>query len=156
MHYDRASSASGNAQSSRRTGRSSPDTDVHIVRKDLSKSRRQQCSLRIQGQTERKRRVRPKTKGSCICTGQKGRAPAGISTTRSANLYRSLRQREVNSRGQMKMWLNQGRLCREVASSSKAWRLAAGGWRLALGPTRTTEAETGPDGACHWEIECSL
>jgi len=34
--------------------------------------------------------------------------------------------------------------------------LAAGGWRLALGPTRTTEAETGPDGACHWEIECSL
>ena len=72
--------------------------------------------------------------------GQKARTPAGISTTQSAILYKRFRHREVNKRGHTNTWVKEGRLCRDVASSSMAARPAAGG---GLQIYRPVEVEVG-------------
>ena len=52
--------------------------------------------------------------------GQNVRKPGGTSKMISAKWYSCRRHWDVNSRGQMKMWLLWGRLWHEVVSSSNA------------------------------------
>jgi hypothetical protein len=127
MLYGMPSSACGSAQHSHRIILSLEVQSCHMPRNSLPKSKRLSWHCKIHGKQDKKRNVSPSTSGSCINAGQKGRAPAGISTTRSAHLCKSFRQCEVNKRGQTKTWFLNILLCQDVANSSKATHAVAGG-----------------------------